>query len=235
MFSILNMRSEMPSSPADVDADATASDDDRTGLARIRDAAIECFSDAGVAATSVRTIAAAAGVSPALVIHHFGSKDNLRAACDHHVATLIREAKERAVAEGANLDPLGQIRAYEEGLPLLRYLARTLGDGTPHVAALIDEMVDDAVVYTETAVATGLMLPSENPRGRAAVLTLWSLGAIVLHEHVERVLGADLTGDAASMAAYAIPAAEVLSGVFPPGIYERVRDSFSHPDTKEGS
>lgn len=216
-------------------AATTPAEDDRTARARIRDAAIECFADAGVAATSVRTIASAAGVSPGLVMHHFGSKDRLHSACDHHVTTLVRRAKERAFAEGGDLDPLGQIRAYEDGLPLLRYLARTLGDGTPHVAALIDEMVEDAVVYTEKAVDTGLMLPSEDPRGRAAVLVLWSMGAVVLHEHVERVLGADLTGDATAMAAYAVPAAEVLSGVFAPGIHERIRDSFSHPDTKEGS
>lgn len=232
-FSLLNMRS-----PHDAPASSgagTPDDDDRTARARIRDAAIECFAEAGVAATSVRTIASAAGVSPGLVMHHFGSKDQLRSDCDRHVAALVRGAKERAVAEGTDLDPLGQIRAYEDSLPLLRYLARTLGDGTPHVAALIDEMVDDAVVYTEKAVDTGLMLPSEDPRGRAAVLVLWSMGAVVLHEHVKRVLGADLTGDATAMAAYAVPAAEVLSGVFAPGIYERVRDSFPHPDSKEGS
>lgn len=210
-------------------------DDDRTARARIRDAAIQCFADAGVASTSVRTIAEAADVSPGLVMHHFGSKERLRTECDHHIASLVREAKERAVAEGADLDPMGQIRAYEDGLPLLRYLARTLGDGTPHVAALIDEMVDDAVVYTEKAVETGLMLPSDDPRGRAAVLVLWSLGAVVLHEHVQRVLGADLTGDAADMAAYAVPAAEVLSGVLAPGIYERMRDAYPRPTNKEGS
>ncbi len=228
------MRSPSAPLPSTATADA-ATDDDRTARARIRDAAIECFADAGVASTSVRTIASAAQVSPALVMHHFGSKDGLRSACDHHVATLIREAKERAVAEGADLDPMGQIRAYEDGLPLLRYLARTLGDGTPHVAALIDEMIDDAVVYTEKAVETGLMLPSDDPRGRAAVLTLWSLGAVVLHEHVERVLGADLTGAAEDMAGYAVPAAEVLSGVFVPGLYERIRDTFPRHHTKEGS
>lgn len=227
---MVNMRSDPVPAP---DADVLR-DDDRTGRARIRDAAIECFADAGVAATSVRTIAAAAGVSPALVMHHFGSKDNLRAECDHHVAALVRHAKEQAVGEGVELDPMGQLRAYDDGLPLLRYLARTLGDGTAHVAALIDEMIDDAVVYTETAVANGLMLPSDDPRGRAAVLTLWSLGAVVLHEHVHRVLGADLTGDAADMAGYAVPAAEALSGVFAPGLYERIRDAFPRPDHPEG-
>jgi AcrR family transcriptional regulator len=219
-FNDLNMRS----TPA-------SSTDDRTTAARIRDAAITCFAEAGVAATSVRTIAAAVDVSPGLVMHHFGSKDHLRQACDRHVAALIREAKEKAVAEGAGIDPVGQIRTYEDGLPLLRYLARTLADGSPHVADLVDEMVADATAYTEQAVETGLMVPSDDPRGRAAVLTLWSLGAVVLHEHVHRLLGADLTGDVTDMAAYAVPAAEVLGrGVLAPGVYERIRDEFPRPD-----
>lgn len=216
MFSMLNMRSE-PAPP----------EDDRTTVARIRDAAIGCIADLGVDGASVRAIATAAEVSPALVIHHFGSKDRLRQACDHHVASLVRDAKEKAAAEGASLDPLAQLQAYDEGLPLLRYLARTLVDGSPHVAALVDEMVADAVAYTEQGVDSGLMRPADDPRGRAAVLTIWSLGAVVLHEHVHRVLGADLTGSAADMAAYAVPAAEILGrGVLAPGVYERIRDSF---------
>ena len=212
--------------------------DDRTAAARIRDAAIVCFADAGVAATTVRTVATAADVSPALVMHHFGSKDRLRQACDHHVASLVRDAKEKAAAEGAGLDPVGHIRAHEDGLPLLRYLARTLSDGSPHVATLVDEMVADAVEYMEAGVASGMLQPSDDPRGRAAVLTLWSLGAVVMHEHVARVLGADLTsGSASDMAAYAVPAAEILGrGVLAPGLYERIRDGFTTPpDDKEAS
>lgn len=212
--------------------------DDRSTAARIRDAAITAFADHGVAGTSVRAIAGAADVSPALVMHHFGSKDRLREACDHHVAALVRQAKHRAASEGAALDPVAQIRAMDGGLPLLRYLARTLIDGSTHVASLVDEMVADAVDYTEAAVASGMMQPSDDPRGRAAVLTLWSLGAVVMHEHVHRILGADLTGEQATdMAAYAVPAAEILGrGVLAPGLYERIRDSFpSSHDDKETS
>ena len=39
----------------------------------------------GFAGTTVRAIAAEVGVSPALLLHHFGSKDGLRDACDDHV------------------------------------------------------------------------------------------------------------------------------------------------------
>lgn len=239
MFNNLHMCSAPDPGPT---ADAASSSvgagigtpDDRSTAARIRDAAITCFAEHGVAATSVRTIAGAAEVSPGLVMHHYGSKDRLRQACDRHVAARVREAKQEVAAQGAEFDPVGQLRTREDGLPLLRYLARTLVDDSPHVADLVDEMVDDARHYTERATATGLMRPSEDPDGRAAVLTLWSLGAVVLHEHVHRILGADLTGTAADMAPYTVPAAEVLGrGVLAPGVYEHVRDSFATHDHEE--
>ena len=83
-FSILNVRS-------------THSHDDRSTAARIRDAAIGLFAERGVAATTVREIAEAAAVSPGLVIHHFGSKDALRAACDEHIAASLREQKAKGM------------------------------------------------------------------------------------------------------------------------------------------
>lgn len=43
----------------------------------IRDAAVRLFAERGYAGTSVRDIAGDAGVDPALVIRHFGSKEGL--------------------------------------------------------------------------------------------------------------------------------------------------------------
>ncbi len=193
---------------------------------RIRDAALVLFATRGVAATPVRAVAEHAGVSTALVMHHFGSKDNLRVACDEHVAATVREQKNASVSTGA--DPLAALRAAEQGPPLLRYLARTLIDGSPHVATLVDEMAADAQAYTEAAVDAGICTPSDLPRERAVVLTLWSLGALVLHEHLDRLLGVDITGDPAQMGAYAVPATELLSrGVITEDYYRRVREGFA--------
>ena len=56
----------------------------RPGDARTRelilDAARECFAAAGYAATTIRSVASAAGVDPALVHYFFGTKDGLFAA-----------------------------------------------------------------------------------------------------------------------------------------------------------
>jgi AcrR family transcriptional regulator len=222
----------MSSVPDAAQGAATTADPDRTARARIRDAAIVRFAEDGVDATSIRAVAAEAGVSPALVIHHFGSKDDLRVACDEHVAASVREQKRAVLGAGVGMDPLAALRANQQGPPLLRYLARTLVDGSPHVAELVDEMVADAVEYMEEGVAAGTLVPSERPRARATVLTIWSLGALVLHEHLGRLLGADLVGDPEGLGPYVRPAAEILTaGVLPEALLRQVEDAF--PDAPE--
>ncbi|WP_460865299.1 TetR/AcrR family transcriptional regulator [Rhodococcus aerolatus] len=208
--------SDRPPGPGDVPpADA---------VDRIRDAALELFAAHGVRATSVRAVAERAGVSPPLVIHHYGSKDALRTACDRHLAATVRARKRTTLTGGA--DPLVHLRA-PGGPPLMAYLARTVADGTPEVAALVDELVDDAEAYLAEGVLAGTVLPSEDPRGRAVVLTLWSLGSLALGGHVARLTGVDLTADPTTLGPWAVPAAEVLSrGVLPEDTYRQVRDGY---------
>lgn len=207
--------------------------DDRTTRARIRDAAIDCFADNGIAGTTVRKIATAAGVSPGLVIHHFGSMEGLRAECDEHVATSIRQYKSTAISEGPNLDVLAALRG-SDAKPWVAYLVAVLGDASPTVARLVDELIADAEGYLALGVETGMVRPSPNPRGRAAVLLLWSLGALVLHRHVERVLGVDLTDPTIAQnpafAAYAGPAYEIMGeGVFTEAFAESLKQVFPPP------
>lgn len=184
---------------------------------------------------TARAVADAADVSPGLVSHHYGSMDGLQEACDHHVAALVRAAKQDAMAQGAGLDPLAALR--DSGTThLLRYLARRLGQDAPAVAGLVDELVDDAEVYLAEGVATGLIRASENPRARAVVVVLWSLGGLVLHEHLHRLLGVDLTDpglvDDPAFANYALPVAELYGGgLLTPAFATQVRDSFTTTPT----
>jgi AcrR family transcriptional regulator len=199
-------------------------DPDRTARARIRDAAIARFASDGVAATSLKSIAADAGTSTPLVVHHYGSKEGLRVACDEYVVAAIRTIKHASVAAGRSLDPFPVIRDLQQGPPLLKYLSRTLADSSPQVAALIDELVDDAVAYMAEGIRSGLLKPTDHPREVAIVLTLWQLGALVLHEHAKRLLGVDLTGDPEGLMAWALPATEILTkGVIDERFYQTLR------------
>jgi AcrR family transcriptional regulator len=194
---------------------------DVTARARIRDAAITLFGDRGFDGTGMRAIAAAAGVSPALVVHHFGSKAGLRQVCDEHVAAVVRATKQEAMTAGPP-DPLELLRTADETQPLLRYVARMLVDGSPGVEALVDTMVADAVDYMQEGVEAGTLRPSEMPYERAVLLCIWQLGSIALHAHVKRLMGVDLLGDRAAILKWGRPALEVFThGLFADDRWEK--------------
>ena len=188
------------------------------GAERILQAAIALFGENGVNGTSLKAIAARAGVSPALILHHYGSKEGLRTACDQWVATSLRTLKSEAIAEGRNLDPLAVASSFEAHRPMMRYLARTLTDGSPHVNELVDELVADAEAYSAEAERAGLMRPSADPHARTALLMAWSLGGLVLHEHLERLIGVDLLGSRGYPTRYVRAVMEIYShGLFAEG------------------
>lgn len=210
----------------------------KTGAERIVDAAVRLFGRNGITATSLKAIAAEAEVSQALIIHHFGSKDGLRRACDAHVNQLIRARKEAVIDEGPQLDPLYGLRMVTDGRDLMRYLVRALTEGGEGVDEFIDEMVADAEEYTARGVVAGTFRPSDGPRERVVLLTLWSLGALVMHRHLHRLLGVDLLADdygSAGLAPYLRPALDIFThGLLTDGAYEEFIGALdADPDQKD--
>jgi len=165
---------------------------DLTARARIRDAALLRFPVEGFNATTVRAIAEDAGVSPGLVLHHFGSKTGLRHACDRYVVSTFREQKRAAVAEGKHSDPTFLGAAYRLAPPIMRYLAWALTEGSEPAIDLYDEMFEEASRVMEIAEAAGIVKPSPDPRSRTAVLLSMQLGGLVLHDHLSRTLRVDV-------------------------------------------
>jgi AcrR family transcriptional regulator len=165
-----------------------AVEQDRTARARIRDAGVHTFGTAGFDA-SVRAVAAAAGVSPALVMHHFGSKDGLRAACDEHVLRVIREAETDAFAgPGAMLAQLAELDQYA---PLVGYLVQALLAGGDLAATLLARMTSDAESYLAEAVTAGRIRPSRDPAARAAYLVDIGIGAVLAFVRRHPAVGRD--------------------------------------------
>jgi AcrR family transcriptional regulator len=161
---------------------------DLTARARIRDAALEQFATHGFDGATIRGIAEAAGVSPGLVQHHFGSKEGLRRACDDAVVELVRQ-KVRAIQTGDLTKPgfLGAL--YAAAPPLVRYAARAVVDGSPAGAWLLDEMTAMTEAFLGATWPDRFPDRAQRTRDAAVVLVAQSVGTIVLHEQVARQMG----------------------------------------------
>ncbi len=186
LFSILNMSS-------------VAGEADLTAKANIRNAALRLFAERGHDAVTVREIAAAAGVSPALVVHHFGSKEGLRAAVDRYAAQAfdsLFEMDERDLAEaltGDNLVSVAEMfaRAFPHGSPLPAYLRRLLLDNDPAGAALFGRWYALTRRLLDSMTEMGVARPGEDPAVRAAFLLVNDLSLVLLRNQIAAAIGVD--------------------------------------------
>jgi AcrR family transcriptional regulator len=153
---------------------------DLTAAARIRDAAIEQFAQHGFG-VGLRAIAEAAGVSAALVIHHFGSKEGLRKACDDFVAEEIRSSKSEALVSNDPANWLGQMAEIESYAALTGYVVRSLQTGGELATMLWQRMIDNAEEYFADGVRAGTIKESRDPRARAKYLAITSGGGLLLY------------------------------------------------------
>ncbi len=112
----------------------------------ITQTALRLFGEGGIEATSLREIAKAAGVSPALVVHHFAGKEGLVAAVDEVALRRFGAAYESGgPVEGSDLlqrraEQTG--RVMREHPEVCAYLGRALVEGTPGSARLFRLMIE---------------------------------------------------------------------------------------------
>lgn len=169
---------------------------DLTAAARIRDAAIDVFGQRGYAAASIREIAQKAGVSPALVMHHFGSKDGLRTHCDDYlVKEGLRLKSDLDLGDDAQLSQV--IGSFPPHHPWLVYISRIILDGGPAGAALWDRLAAESTRALENAGLPFQLRTGLDELAAANVLTAVGLIPLVFQSHLARSLGAEqLDGDA---------------------------------------
>ena len=169
--------------------------DDLTARARLRDAAIGLFAERGLDATTVRDITQAAGVSPGLLRHHFGSKEALREECDLYVLDRVVKIKEELLLQGKMSSP-GFLPSVHPTLLLYnKYLTRALVDGSPRAAT----MFDDIVTLTEQWLRKNSPQITDDYRAFAAVMVGMQSGLLAMHDHVSRALGVDVFTTAGSV------------------------------------
>lgn len=150
---------------------------------RILEAAIDLFGTRGVAGTTTRAIAEAAGVSLSLLLHHYISKETLAADCEDYVIRTILEEKlgGHSMAESAARllgDPKLESR--------LRFIARQITDGSRAGARMFDRMVKETRAVIGKDVAGMRWKATSDPDTLAVVLTMYGMAPLLLADHLAR-------------------------------------------------
>jgi AcrR family transcriptional regulator len=176
----------VPAAPASYGG-GTVAFEDLTGRARIREAALKCFAEDGYERATIRGIALTAGVSPGLLRHHYGSKEELRKACDEYVFEMMHRLNAQLLE-----DPSTASDTRPGSRRFGRYVARALADGSITVGRIFDEMVTMTEQWLARADAVRPDPPTIDRRIRAALITAMKAGIPLLHDHVSRNLGTDM-------------------------------------------
>jgi AcrR family transcriptional regulator len=172
--------------------------DDLTTRARIRDAAVVLFGRDGFDRTSIRAVAEAAGVSPALVIHHFGSKDALRAACDAHIVGEFVGRKGELAGSRPQVSANIQrwLADIEQFRPQLDYLARMLAADNAAADELFDALLAGTTEMLREQTAAGVVRAGSDPHITALFVTAYGVMPLLLQRQLARAVGDDhLTAD----------------------------------------
>jgi AcrR family transcriptional regulator len=171
--------------------------DDRTARAVIRDEALRLFAAHGPGPVTIRQIAAAAKVSPGLVMHHFGSKEGLRQAVDDWVTTVFDELfRTIETADWADTAAGGSLaEAFLARLPpgsaVPGYLRQLLLSGDPAGQRLLRQWFDASRQILDTLTDTGRSRPSADPAVRAAFLMVNDLAVLLLRDQLAPLIGVD--------------------------------------------
>lgn len=174
--------------------------DDRTTRAIIRDEALRLFAEHGPDAVTVRQIAGAAGVSPGLVVHHFGSKEGLKHVVDQQVLDAFDAmfAEVTGPAAGGLFDPAASGSLVEAILthlpadsPIPGYLRHLVLGDSPAGRELFAKLHAASRDVLASLSAAGLASPGADPAVRAAFLMANDLAVLLLREQLTAVLGVD--------------------------------------------
>ena len=166
--------------------------DQRSSVDRIRDAALKCFAARGASATSLRSVAAEAGVSLGLVQHHFATKANLIKAVDDHVLGVMAAALAQPIPEppADSITDVGNrvtsLIAAESDV--VAYVGRALTDGSPLGSQVFDSLAAIGTERWRARQELGLTRPDLDPTWGALNPLVLAVGTWVLRDHIERHL-----------------------------------------------
>ena len=169
-----------------------ASGEERSRIERIRTAALRSFATYGSSATSLRTVAEAAGVSVGLVQHHFVNKAGLIKAVDDHVMKVVVATISQPIAPPP-ADSIAEMggrvtRIMAEHPDVVDYVGRALIDGSPLGTTIFDTLAAFGMVRWNQRKERGELRSDVDVTWAALNSLLLALGTMILRGHAERQL-----------------------------------------------
>jgi AcrR family transcriptional regulator len=173
---------------------------DLTAAARIRNAALERFADAGLGSTSIRDVARAAGTSPGLVQHHFKTKAKLRDAVNEYVISIVVDAFGDTLPDQEADDPVqaagDHITAFVRANPTaLRYVGRALVEGDPAAREVFDAFVAVILTNLRRIAKTGALHDDLDLEWAAMHLVVFNLATLLFEQGINDNLPAPFFSD----------------------------------------
>jgi AcrR family transcriptional regulator len=194
---------------------------DLTAKARIRDATMALIAEQGLANVSVRGIAARSSVSPALVLHHFGSKRGVFDEVSRWVSDVMHQATSDAAAGATPAEAHRRRIAAMDRLmwqvPYLGgYLRQLLLDPSPDGIAWFQTAVSNTVEDLRDREKQGMARPSSDVQAEAAMLVILSMAPVYFRPFLEAALSVDF-GEQKSLTRWRTAESELLtSALYPP-------------------
>lgn len=174
--------------------------DERSIIDRIRHAAMRILATHGASGTSLRAVAAAAGVSLGSVQHHFATKAGLIKAVDDWALSVVVTAITQPVPE-TTPDSVAEIggritRMIAENPDLADYIGRALTDGRPVADMIFDSLLNSGTARWHRRSERGETREGLDLTWAAINALVLALGTLILHRHIERHLPEPLTSPA---------------------------------------
>jgi AcrR family transcriptional regulator len=176
----------------------TIADTEASTHERICKAALEGFAANGVEATSIRDVAAAAGVSPGLVQHYFPSKLALRDAVDRGVTQVAEAALAVREVEGdVVIDIADRLTSLVvDHFVSLKYVARGVAERDEAALRVFDTLTSLCRAQLDDFKQRGLLREDLDLEWAALHTVLINLATVILEPGVTRRLGRPLLSKA---------------------------------------
>jgi AcrR family transcriptional regulator len=165
--------------------------DDLAPAVRLREIALRLFAQHGVAATSIRMVATAAGVSPGGVLHHYKSKEDLESAVLEAALRRLRGAINGVGLDRPTLEALNARRDAHEAFlaaePVIgSYLRNVYLGGGPAAARVFEALNALRREQMEQMIAAGLARPMPDPEVGMMLYGILGLSSLILRPLLER-------------------------------------------------